>query len=163
MAASIDECIAQFPRQACCLDRVYSRLLGWAAYITAQPMPPSDTAPEIEWVQQRVLAERTPAQASGMVQQVAPYLMGVPNVTNDVRSHLNAWNDEATEATLASEIDAGLAVVMPKIAASTVSDQEVANWCDKNGYPRPPGLSGGAPMPMMMSSPSIAPIATRPN
>jgi hypothetical protein len=73
--------------------------------------------------------------------------MEVPNVTNDIRTHLNAYNDEATETNLSTEIDNSLATVMPKFAAATISDQEVANWCDKNGYPRPPDLINVPPLP----------------
>ena len=146
MAASQDECVAQFPRQPCCQDRVYSRLLSWAAYTTSLPLPPADTAPEKAWVQQRALAERLPQQATMLVAQIIPYLLETPNITQDIRAHLNAWNDEATETGLAAEIDTGLAVVMPKYAAIAVGDQEVANWCERNGYPPPADLqlpSGG--------------------
>lgn len=143
MAASVDECKAQFPRQQCCLDRTYSRVLAWAAYISAQSLPPDhETAPEIAFVQQRIVAERMPLNATQYTQMVAPYLMEVPNITDKVRDHLNAWNSEASETTLATDIDTSLATVMPKFADAIVSDQEVANWCDSNGYPRPEGLVG---------------------
>lgn len=143
MSASYDECVAAFPRSQVCLDRVNSRVLSWAGYITAQPLPPdTETPPDKAAVQQRVVAERTPQQIAYMVTSVAPYLMEVPNITNDIRSHLNAYNDEATETGLSTEIDTSLAVVMPKYCAFIVTDQEVANWCDKNGYPRPPDLAG---------------------
>lgn len=142
MSASYDECVAAFPRSQICLDRTNSRVLSWAAYITAQPLPPTDVAPDKAAVQQRVIAERAPQQIQFMVGQVAPYLMEIPNITSDIRSHLNAWNDEATETGLSAEIDTSLAVVMPKYCAFVVTDTEVANWCDKNGYPRPPDLVG---------------------
>jgi len=140
MAASHDECVAQYPRQQICIDRAFSRLLSWAAYITAQALPPAGDPPAKDWVQQRVLAERTPAYANLYVGQVVPYLLEIPNITNGIRDALNAWNDEATEATIITDLDSAMAVVMPKYAAATVSDQEVANWCDRNGYPHPPGL-----------------------
>jgi hypothetical protein len=140
MAASREECVAQFPRQPCCIDRIYARSLAWAAYTTALPLPPADTAPEIAWVRQRVLAEQMPMRS--YAQQIAPFLMEVPNITDEVRSHLNAWNDEATETTLATDIDSAFASVMPVFAEAAIGDQEVALWCDKHGYPRPDGLIG---------------------
>jgi len=152
MSASYDQCVAAYPRSQICLDRAYSRLLAWASYITAQPLPPdTETPPDKAWVQQRVLAERTPAMATQYVNQVVPYLLEVPNVTNDIRTALNAYNDEQIETTLSGELDSSMAVVMPKFAAATVSDQEVANWCDRNGYPRPPDLKATWPAsaPMM--------------
>jgi hypothetical protein len=140
MAASKEECVAQFPRQPCCIDRIYARSLAWSAYTTALPLPPDDVAPEAQWVRERVLAEQTPLR--NYAQQIAPFLLETPTVTDKVREHLNAWNDEATDEILAGDIDAAFASVMPKFADAVISDAEVALWCDKNGYPRPPGLVG---------------------
>jgi len=147
MSASIDECKAQFPRQQVCLDRTYSRLLAWAAYIIATGLPPAGVAPDKAVVQQRILAERTPANATMYSQQLSPYLVENTNITAKVREHLNAWNDEATEGTLSSDIDGAMATIMPQFADAVISDQEVANWCDKHGYPRPSGLINVTPPP----------------
>jgi hypothetical protein len=155
MAASQDECVAQFPRQAVCNDRLYSRLLSWSGYITALPMPPTDTAPDIEWVKQRLYAERLPSQAYNTLLYVSPYVVQVPQITQKIRSHLNAWNDETTETDLVADIDSALAVVMPKVAVTMVSDQDVANWCDANGYPLPPDLGTG---PATMAIPLMPPM-----
>jgi hypothetical protein len=141
--ASDNECVAAFPRSPICQDRIYARVLSWAAYITAQPLPPTDEAPEKAWVQQRVTAEQAPALLSTgmMVQRLAPYLLETPGIQQKVRMHLSPWNNDADEATLTSDLDSAMAVVMPEYAAATVSDSEVANWCDRNGYPRPPDLT----------------------
>lgn len=149
MSASQDECVAQFARQPICLDRTYARSMAWAAYITAQPLPPTDVAPEKAWVQQRVLAERTPAAAEQQARLLAPYLIEIPNISQRVREHLNVWNTEATEGSLASDIDTSMATVMPTFAAYMVSDEQVAGWCDRNGYPRPPDLVGVTPLVMI--------------
>lgn len=138
MAASQDECVAQFPRQPCCNDRIYSRLISWAGYISALSLPPTDTPPDEGWVQQRILADRVPANGYQYVTTVSPYLLETPDITARIREHLNAWNDEATETSLAADIDSGLAVVMPKFAAATVSEQDLDNWLERNGYPLPP-------------------------
>jgi hypothetical protein len=147
MAASQDECVAQFPRQMVCVDRSYARMAAWAAYTIALPLPPTSTAPEIANVQQRILAERTPMQGTTYAQQVTPYLVEIPNITNKIRDHLNAWNAESTETTLAADIDGAFATVMPQFAAMIITDYDVALWCDKHDYPRPPGLSGTLPPP----------------
>lgn len=145
MAASVDECVAQFPRQAVCVDRTYARMAAWAAYTMALPLPPTDTAPEIATVQQRLLAERTPIQGTTYAQQATAYLIEMPDIIASIRDHLNAWNAEATETALAADIDTAFATVMPRYAATSIPDYDVALWCDRNGYPRPPGLTG--PMP----------------
>lgn len=147
MAASVDECVAQFPRQSVCVDRTYARMAAWAAYTMALPLPPTDAAPEIATVQQRLLAERSPIQGSTYAQQVTAYLIETPGITARIRDHLNAWNAEDTEGELAADIDGAFAVVMPVYAAATISDYDVALWCDKHGYPRPPGLTGNLPPP----------------
>jgi|SRR5215467_5631502 len=147
MSVSVDQCVAQFPRQAIVIERTYARALAWAAFITAQPMPPAGEAPDKEVVRQRIVAEQMPARGSSYAPQIAPYLLEVPNIVDDVRVHLSEWNDEATDKGLATEIDNAFAVVMPKFASATIIDQEVANWCDQHGYPRPPDLFGVAPLP----------------
>jgi len=141
--ASQDECVAQFPRQQCCVDRTYARLLSWAGYITAQPLPPTDTAPPIDATRQRILAERIPSQAMGYTMQINPYLLEQPNVKDKIRVHLNAWNDDATNGELAAYIDSCLAVIMPVFADATINDGDVASWCQRNGYPVPPEIAGG--------------------
>jgi hypothetical protein len=140
MAATVDECVASFSRQAVVVDRTYARVFAWAAYTGALPLPPNNTAPDPEVVRQRILAERTPTQASTYAQQITPYLLGIPNITARIREHMSAWNDEETETSLSTDIDGSLATVMPRYAKDTISDYDVALWCDKNGYPRPDGL-----------------------
>lgn len=145
MAASQDECVAQFPRQSVCVDRSYARMAAWAAYTMALPLPPAGTTPERTAVQQRVLAERTPVQGVSYAQQVTPYLIEIPNITARIRDHLNAWNGEDTETALIADIDGAFASVMPRFASDVVTDYDVAIWCDKHGYERPPGLTGMLP------------------
>lgn len=140
MAATVDECAANFARQQVCLDRTYARVFAWAAYQNALPLPPTDTAPDAEVVRQRIVAERTPTQIQSYAQQITPYQLEVPNITNRIREHMNAWNAEDTETSLSVDIDGALAVVMPRFARDSISDYDVALWCDKNGYPRPDGL-----------------------
>jgi hypothetical protein len=154
MAASRDECVAAMPRQQYCIDRTYARAMAWAAYTAALPMPPTDTAPETIWVKQRILADRFPGQGQIYAQQITPYLLEIPNITSRIREHLNNWNDEETEDSLSVDIDGALAVIMPKYASAAISDQDVANWCDKHGYPRPDDLIG-----VFLPTPPIPPSA----
>jgi len=140
MAATVDECTANFSAQSVVIQRTYARVFAWAAYTNALPLPPNNTAPDPEVVRQRIVAERTPVQIGGYAQQITPYLLEIPNITSRIREHMSAWNDEATETSLATDIDGALATVMPRYAKDTISDYDVATWCDKNGYPRPDGL-----------------------
>lgn len=133
--ASQDECIARFAAQPICVQRSYSRLLAWAAYTSALPLPPTDTAPDPAAVKQRITAERAPMQANIYSAQLGPFLMEESVLTAKVRQHLSEWNDEDTEATLVADIDTALAAVMPRFAESVVTDQEAADWCAKHGYP----------------------------
>jgi hypothetical protein len=135
--ASQDECVASFPGSKICTQRSYSRLLAWAAYTSALPLPPTDTAPDPAVVKQRITAERTPMQAATYAAQLGPFLMEEPVMTGRVREHLSEWNDELTEVNLAADIDTALASVMPKFADAVVTDADVAAWSDKHGYPAP--------------------------
>jgi hypothetical protein len=133
--ASQDECIAKFPGQPICVQRSYSRLLAWAAYTSALPLPPTDTAPDPAAVKQRITAERTSMQVNVYAAQLGPFLMEEPVMTGRVREHLSGWNDEATETTLSADIDTALAAVMPRFAEAVVSDADAAVWAEKHGYP----------------------------
>lgn len=143
MSGSDDDCAAAFPRQQNCIDRLYSRVLNWASYTSSLALPADKTvAPEKAWIQQRALAERTPVSPDMVARQLGPWFVEDPNIRAKVRQHLNIWNDEATEATLSNDIDVAVPFILPKYAATVVADQEVASWCDRNGYPRPSGLVG---------------------
>ena len=135
--ASQDECIARFPGQQVCTNRSYSRLLAWAAYTSALPLPPTDTAPDPALVRQRILAEKAPMQAAVYAAQLGPFLMEEPVMTAKVREHLSEWNDEATETALAADIDTAFASVMPRFADQAITDADVAAWCERHGYPLP--------------------------
>lgn len=134
---SQDICISKFPGQQVCIDRSYSRLLAWAAYTSALPLPPTDTAPDPALVRQRILAERAPMQTATYAAQIGPFLMEEPVMTAKVRQHLSEWNDELTEVDLAADIDTAFASVMPRFADAVVTDADVAAWLDKHGYPPP--------------------------
>lgn len=140
MAATVDECVASFARQQVCIDRTYARVFPWAAYTSSLPLPPTGSAPEAAAVRQRIVADRTPVQGSVYAQQITPYLLEIPNITARVREHMSPWNDEELETGLATDIDGALAAVMPRFASDTITDYDVALWCDKHGYPRPDGL-----------------------
>jgi hypothetical protein len=110
-------------------------LLAWAAYTSALPLPPTDTAPDPAAVKQRITAERAPMQAATYSAQLGPYLMEEPVMTNRVREHLSEWNDEETETSLSADVDTAFAAVMPKFADQVVTDADVAAWTEKHGYP----------------------------
>lgn len=133
--ASQDECVAEFPGSKICVQRSYSRLLAWAAYTSALPLPPTTETPDPALVKERITAERTPMQVNIYAAQLGPFLMEEPVMTGKVRQHLSEWNDEATETALVADIDTAFASVMPRFAASVVTDADVAAWLEKHGYP----------------------------
>lgn len=135
--ASQDECIAKFPSQQVCVNRSYSRLLAWAAYTSALPLPPTDTAPDAALTRQRILAEKAPMQTATYAAQLGPFLMEEPVMTARVREHLSEWNTEEVETTLVADIDTAFASVMPKFADQAITDADVAAWCERHGYPLP--------------------------
>ena len=135
--ASQDACIASFGNQQVCINRSYSRLLAWAAYTSALPLPPTGTAPDAGAVRQRILAEKAPMLPGAYATQLGPFLMEEPVMTARVREHLSEWNTEEVEATLVADIDTAFASVMPRFADQTITDADVAAWCERHGYPLP--------------------------
>jgi hypothetical protein len=124
--------IAQYPKQQVCLDRQGSALLKWSAYEMAVAIPPEK--PDEDWVRQRILAARIPQSLQSYVQRTAAYYQQDPSVIDNIRNHLSQWNDDATEATIAAELDAATSAIMPLLAKQDVTDQQVQDWYTQAGF-----------------------------
>lgn len=123
---------AQFPRQLVCRDRQYSGLLRWAAYRTALPIP--STKPDEDFVTQRIVAERIPANPDMYVTQTMAYVISTPDIQINVRQHLSAFNDDTVEASMDAQVDSALAATMPAYCRTQVSQQQIDEWYKDNGF-----------------------------
>jgi hypothetical protein len=127
--------MAQYPKQACVRDRNMGGLVAWAGYITAEAVPP--TKPDEEWVRERIVAEQIPLNPQVYVDRTMSYFLQDPQTETNVRDYLSEWNSEAQEAALCDQIQAVISAFMPRFAAADVSDAQVQQWYDQNGYPAP--------------------------
>jgi len=118
-------------------------LIEWAGSVTAQSIP--TTKPDTAWVQQRLVAERIPQQPDGYTQRTLAYFLQDPTTQTNIREYLNSFNDDATEVALGAQINSVITAFMPRFAASDVTDQQVQQWYDSNGFGTP--LSRGTTTP----------------
>jgi hypothetical protein len=147
---------AQYPKQQVVRDRNYSGLMVWSAYTLALEIPPEK--PDEEWVRERILAEQTPTQINQLVEQTLPYFLQDPATVDNISQYLNAWNDEATETTLSTEIGAVISAFMPRYSATQVSDGQVQTWYNNNGFPPPPPPTNTV-VPALLVAGEISPTA----
>ena len=127
--------IAQFPQQPVCRQRQHTALLKWSAYQLALPVPAEK--PDEAWVKQRIIAGRIAVNPDFYVTQTINGSVSTPDIQTNIRQHLSAFNDEAVEAAMDAQVDGSLATVMPVYCAGAVSDAEVLNWYNDNGFPDP--------------------------
>ena len=129
---------AQFPRQQICRDRQYSGLLRWAAYIGAGSLPAPPTPPAEQDAKNHILAERIPPAVDFYVNATMALTIADPSIQTNIRQHLNAFSDEATEVSMDAQVDAALGAAMPRYANSIITQAEVDRWLEENGYTTTP-------------------------
>lgn len=128
---------AQFPKQQICRDRQYSALLRWSAFIGASTLPVPPEQPAEQDVKNRILATRIPPNIELYVGQTMSLTIADPSIQTNIRQHLSAFNNEATEASMDAQVDAALSAAMPKYADAIITQAEVDRWLQENGYVTP--------------------------
>jgi hypothetical protein len=113
-------------------------LAKWSASEVAQPIPsPADDA----WVRLRVVGESIPLSLDSTTTQTLGYFLQDPATSTNILEFISEDNDSATENSLAAQNDSIVSGFMPRYANTTVSDQQVAQWRERNDSPAPaPGV-----------------------
>jgi hypothetical protein len=130
MPASDYTLLAEYPKQQVVKDRNYVALNNWAAYTTALAIP---AAPDEAWVKSRIVAERYPAQPQSYVDRTMSYFLQDPATQTNIREFLNAFNTEATETALASQLESIIGGFMPRFADIDVTSEQVTAWIEAHG------------------------------
>lgn len=122
--------LAQYFDQPVVRKRNSVGLNGWAASMAAEAFP---TFPDDVWVEQRIVAEQMPQMLDSYATRTLAYFLQDPATVNNILLYLNSFNDQTTEETLSTEIDAVVSAFMPRFAAVTVSKDQISNWYTQNG------------------------------
>lgn len=130
MAASDYTLLAEYPRQPVVRDRNYVALNNWANYTATLPVPP---VPDNVWVKSRIVAERYPAQTMSYVDRTMSYFLQDPATQTNIREFLSAFNTEATETALASQLESIIGGFMPRFADIDVTDSQANDWKTAHG------------------------------
>jgi hypothetical protein len=109
-------------------------LVAWAAYRATEPIP---ATPDDAWIRQRVVAENIPMGLDYIVNSTLAYFLQDPATSDSIRGFISEDNTESEEQTLAQSNDGIVGAFMPRYAQSTVSDQQVEAWRERNNVPAP--------------------------
>lgn len=107
-------------------------LINWSAYGSEIDIP--DT-PDDAWVRTRVVAENIPLSLDFTTQQTLSYFLQDPVTQTNILQFISEDNDSATEVALSQQNDQIAAAFMPRYAQTIVSDQQVAQWRERNDKP----------------------------
>jgi len=107
-------------------------LNAWAGATAIIPIP--GTKPEADWVRARIVAERIPQMIDTYTQRTLGYFLQDPATVTNIWEFL-AFNDEATEVSLSSQVESMIAAFMPRFSAIDVTQQQVTDWYTNNGFP----------------------------
>jgi hypothetical protein len=134
--------LSQYFTQPVVRQRNSVGLNGWAASMAAEAFP---TFPDDPWVEQRIVAEQIPQALDNFVMRTLAYFQQDPATVANILLYLNSFNDQTTEETLSTEIDAVVAAFMPRFAKVAVSKDQIANWYTQNGITVKKGEPASAP------------------
>jgi hypothetical protein len=123
---------AKIPQTQICKDRQYAGLLRWAAYIGALAIPTE--RPDEQFVANKLLAQRIPPQVLTYVESTISLTVADPGIQTNVRQHLHAYNDEATELQMNAQVDSALSANLPLYSKTLVSQSEIDQWYNDHGF-----------------------------
>ncbi len=146
---ALDILLAQYPKQPVVRDRNFAGLVAWAASRTAAAVPAD---PPLEWVRERLVAERIPLQPANYVERTIAFFMQDPATVTNIREYLSPWNDEAAETSLSAQIGGVIAAFMPRFAMQDSTAAQLALWYRDHGLDPPAELPPPGPgFPARMS------------
>ena len=109
-------------------------LAKWSAGFVAQEIPsPADDA----WVRQRIVAETIPLQLDITTTQTLGFFLQDPATNTNIGEFISEDNTSDAENSLAAQNDLIVSGFMPRYALSTVSDQQIQTWRERNNAPAP--------------------------
>jgi hypothetical protein len=126
--------VAKYLQRGVVRQRNSVTLAEWAAFIAAEAIPSPVTA---DWVRQRVVGESIPLQLDSFTTQTMAFFMQDPGTVSDILQFISEDNDTPTEETLSTTNASICSTFMPRFALSTVTNQEVTDWCTQNNVPVP--------------------------
>jgi hypothetical protein len=126
--------VAKYFQRGIVRSRNSVTLAEWSAYTTTAAIPSPATA---DWIRQRIVAENIPLALDSYTSQTTAYFVQDPATVSNILQFISEDNDSATEATLSDSNSTICGTFMSRFALSTVTDQQVADWCARNNVPVP--------------------------
>jgi hypothetical protein len=109
-------------------------LASWSSYTASLAIPEPATA---DWIRQRIVAETIPLQLDSYTSQTMAYFLQDPGTASDILQFISEDNDTTTEETLSATNQTICGTFMSRFAQSTVTSQQISDWCVNNNVPVP--------------------------
>ena len=136
MAADF-ELIPLYGQQPIVQNRTKSAINFWAGQILALEIP--GTKPTEEWVRARILAERVTRYPQNYLESSINYYTQQDAIQSSMRDLMDGFPTQAERDTYTNSIMVPTTPkVMKAVAESDVTDQQVQDWYNANGFPEPP-------------------------
>jgi len=136
MAADF-ELIPLYGQQPVVQNRTKSAMNFWAGQTLATAIP--GTKPNEEWVRARILAERVTRYPQNYLDTSINYYTQQDAIQSSMRDLMDAFPTQVERDTYTNSIMVPVTpVVMAQVAEGDVTDQQVTDWYNANGFPEPP-------------------------
>ena len=121
--------VAKYLQRGIVKQRNSVTLAEWSAFITAEAIPSPAT---LDWIRQRIVAETIPLQLDNVTAQTMTFFMQDPGTISGILQFISEDNDSPTEQSLSTTNQSICATFMARFALSTVTSQQVTDWCANN-------------------------------
>jgi hypothetical protein len=126
--------VAKYLQRGVVRQRNSVTLAEWAAFITAEAIPSPATA---DWIRQRIVGESIPLQLDSFTTQTMTFFMQDPGTVSNILQFISEDNDSTTEQNLSDSNSSICSTFMSRFALTTVTEQQVTDWCTRNNVPVP--------------------------
>ena len=107
-------------------------LTTWSGYISAIAIP---AAPDDAWIRTRIVAENMPLTLDMSVLQTLVYFLQDTVTQTNILQFISEDNTSDIEVALSGQNETIATTFMPRYAQTVVSDQQVAQWRERNNAP----------------------------
>jgi hypothetical protein len=135
MAADF-ELIPLYGQQPIVRNRTSSALNFWAGQTLAESIPA--TKPTEQWVRLRIMADRVTRSANNYLDMAMSYYTQQDSIQSAMRDLMDGFPTEAERTNFTNNIMVPITpTVMLAVAANDVTQQQVEDWWEANGFGEP--------------------------
>ena len=117
-------------------NRTKTAINYWAGYVSSLPIPA--TKPDPSWVKERILAGMMTTMPENYLTMAFNFYTQDAGIQTAMRDLMDGFPTEAESTNYATVMESSTGAVMSKMAPVLVSNQQVQDWYNANGFAEPP-------------------------